>query len=432
MSSSLQLLLSSGGGGTLPVNTVLPTLTISNPQVGSGISVSTNGTWTGIPAPTFTYQWYAGGVLISGATSTMYTPVSGDSGKVLKVAVIATNPSGAVTAFSADTSVVAGVPTASGTGITISGTAKSGQVLTASNPAAAFNSTLPITNYIYRWVRWNSGTGFTTIANSGVTTALTSTYTLTAAEVGFNIYCYLTAKNSVGWSAETGSNPTAVIGAAPVTVTLTSSQTWTCPAGITSINLYGKGQDGASDSNAGAYVMFTASREPVYTPNNPYLDWSTIYSGHAAAKASVTAGSYLSSSFVIWHDYPISAANKWADVSKYTIADLGIGLSSVYVVSAPGATYNYGAAAPTSGNVTSAFVGGYTGWGADFTIKAPGGAGAATTGFGKTFAGGGYSGTYPNGVGGTGSSATYNSVTVTPGTGYPLTIPSGGSIQITY
>lgn len=49
--------------------------------------------------------------------------------------------------------------------------------------------------------------------------------------------------------------------------------------------------------------------------------------------------------------------------------------------------------------------------------------GASTTGFGKTF---------PGGTGGAATPVTYNSVAVTPGASYPLVIPSGGSITITY
>lgn len=42
-------------GGSAPVNTVAPTLS-GTPQVGKTLTVD-KGTWTGYPAPTFTYQW---------------------------------------------------------------------------------------------------------------------------------------------------------------------------------------------------------------------------------------------------------------------------------------------------------------------------------------------------------------------------------------
>lgn len=49
--------------------------------------------------------------------------------------------------------------------------------------------------------------------------------------------------------------------------------------------------------------------------------------------------------------------------------------------------------------------------------------GASATGFGKTF---------PGGTGGAATPVPYNNVAVTPGASYPLVVPSGGSITITY
>lgn len=56
------------------------------PQVGTTLTASP-GSWT--PAPTLSYQWYAGGVAVSGATSRTYTPVAADYGKQLTVRVTA-------------------------------------------------------------------------------------------------------------------------------------------------------------------------------------------------------------------------------------------------------------------------------------------------------------------------------------------------------
>lgn len=88
-----------------PVNTAAPTIT-GSPRVGSP-TMSSPGTWTGYPAPTYTYQWRiattSGGTYadISGATSSTYTPVSADEGKFLKVRVTAANASGSPYADSA-------------------------------------------------------------------------------------------------------------------------------------------------------------------------------------------------------------------------------------------------------------------------------------------------------------------------------------------
>lgn len=56
------------------------------PQVGTMLTANP-GSWT--PSPTLSYQWYAGGVAISGATARTYTPVAADYGKRLTVRVTA-------------------------------------------------------------------------------------------------------------------------------------------------------------------------------------------------------------------------------------------------------------------------------------------------------------------------------------------------------
>jgi hypothetical protein len=84
---------------TLPANTVLPV--ISGATVVGQTLTTTNGTWTGFPAPTYTYQWKRGGVAISGATSVTYLLVSADLAATITVTVTATNTAGNASATSA-------------------------------------------------------------------------------------------------------------------------------------------------------------------------------------------------------------------------------------------------------------------------------------------------------------------------------------------
>ena len=93
----------SGGfnGGNInnsPVNTVAPV--ISGTQVVGSTLTSTTGTWTGFP--TYTYQWYRGASLISGATSSTYTLVQADAGNTSNITcqVTATNVVGSTIATS--------------------------------------------------------------------------------------------------------------------------------------------------------------------------------------------------------------------------------------------------------------------------------------------------------------------------------------------
>lgn len=89
---------------SIPANTAVPTIT-GTAQVGATLT-TTNGTWTGSPAPTYARQWKAGGADISGATATTYVPTEGDVGKTITVTVTATNSAGSASATSAATAAV--------------------------------------------------------------------------------------------------------------------------------------------------------------------------------------------------------------------------------------------------------------------------------------------------------------------------------------
>ena len=90
--------------GAATVNTVLPTVSGSTP-VGSTLTAA-NGTWTGSPSPTFTYQWTTNGSNIGGATSSTYVTQSGDTGNAIGCAVTGTNSHGSATAASSNTITV--------------------------------------------------------------------------------------------------------------------------------------------------------------------------------------------------------------------------------------------------------------------------------------------------------------------------------------
>jgi hypothetical protein len=89
-----------GGGGSViaPTNTAAPTV-VGTPALGAATSCN-EGTWTGNPAPWFTYQWLKNDVVIPGATSKTYTPVAGDVGATLKCQVTAYNAAGSAVATS--------------------------------------------------------------------------------------------------------------------------------------------------------------------------------------------------------------------------------------------------------------------------------------------------------------------------------------------
>ena len=99
------LMMSVGNSyGSLPVNTVAPVVS-GTATVGQTLS-TTNGTWTGAPAPTFTYQWQRNTTNIGGATSSTYVLVSADAGNTVRCVVTATNAVGIASANSNSTATV--------------------------------------------------------------------------------------------------------------------------------------------------------------------------------------------------------------------------------------------------------------------------------------------------------------------------------------
>ncbi|MBV8479272.1 MAG: hypothetical protein JOY72_03115 [Actinobacteria bacterium] len=97
--------------GSAPKNTAPPTIS-GTTQEGSTLTVQA-GSWSGSPAPGFTYQWErcvgtGGGCSpISGATNTTYTLGSADVAHTVLVVVTAKNSNGTSTANTAETDLIA-------------------------------------------------------------------------------------------------------------------------------------------------------------------------------------------------------------------------------------------------------------------------------------------------------------------------------------
>lgn len=85
--------------GNPPVNTVVPAIT-GTLTVGQTITLG-NGTWTGTATITYTYQWFANGVAIPGATANTYVLTSTELGKRIQGMVYASNSVGNALSMSA-------------------------------------------------------------------------------------------------------------------------------------------------------------------------------------------------------------------------------------------------------------------------------------------------------------------------------------------
>ncbi|QYW02594.1 whisker protein [Stenotrophomonas phage Marzo] len=177
-----------------PANTAVPTITGS--AVVGQVLTAVDGTWTGNPAPTFTYAWFRGTTAISGATSKTYTLVAADAGSTVKVRVTGTNSEGTANAESAPTASVTQAP--ANTAVpTVTGTARVGQTLTA---APGTWTGTPTPTYTYQWQR-----GTTNISG-----ATSSTYVLVAADAGQTVRVVVTGTNSAGNASANSANTASV------------------------------------------------------------------------------------------------------------------------------------------------------------------------------------------------------------------------------
>lgn len=90
--------------GVAPSFTALPAIT-GTAEVGEILTVS-NGTVTGDAPLVYAYQWFAGGVAISGATVGTFTLTSAQLGKIIQARVSVSNASGSASAMSGATAAV--------------------------------------------------------------------------------------------------------------------------------------------------------------------------------------------------------------------------------------------------------------------------------------------------------------------------------------
>lgn len=194
MSGILQSFAYGRAFSTVPANTVAPVVS-GTATFGQTLS-STTGTWSGIPTPTYTYQWQRAGSNIGGATSSTYVLVQADVGSTIRCVVTATNVAGSTSANSNSTSTVAaivpGAPTIGTATATGSTTATVSYTAPASNGGATITSYTAVSSP-------GSITGSLSTAGSG-----TITVSGLSASTSYTFVVYAT--NSVGNSSNSGSS----------------------------------------------------------------------------------------------------------------------------------------------------------------------------------------------------------------------------------
>jgi alpha-tubulin suppressor-like RCC1 family protein len=212
--------------GVPPTNKEKPVIS-GSAKVGQLLTVS-NGVWNGTPATKYTYKWEScGGTCkaITGATEASFRVTSAQLGEKLQAVVTDENPAGTASATSLATATVTTGPPVSIVLPVVSGSAVEGQTLTASTGTWA--GTEPIT-YTYKWQSCNNkGESCTNISG-----ATSSTYVLTAGNVGGTVRVEVLAKNSVS-SASAFSVVTAVVTVKPPENTLLPAISGTAKEGET-------------------------------------------------------------------------------------------------------------------------------------------------------------------------------------------------------
>src|SRR5690606_21725559 len=153
-------------------------------QVGETLTAGA-GTWTGVPTPSYSYQWKRDGNSIVGATNSTYQLVPGDYGTVITVTVTATNSEGSSSETSAGTSAVAGIAPVNTAAPVISGTPKVGETLSVTTGTW---TGVPALSISYQWTR----------DESDISGATGSTYTLIEDDEDAMIGCRVTATNAEG------------------------------------------------------------------------------------------------------------------------------------------------------------------------------------------------------------------------------------------
>ena len=225
-SAQTGVVTSSGGGGSAPSNTALPSVTGTATQ-GDTLSTS-NGSWNGSPT-SFTYAWEdcdssgANCSAIGGATSSGYTLASADVGHTVRAVVSAHNASGAAPASSAQTAVVSSASGTSGeapvntvlpaiTDSTQSGRYAYADVLTATNGTWTVNGVTTSCGAAsgmvcaYQWQDCPPAGGSCTNITTGDCLVLCqSTYRVQASDEGYDIRVIVTAgaaSGGVGYSTD--------------------------------------------------------------------------------------------------------------------------------------------------------------------------------------------------------------------------------------
>lgn len=193
------------------------------------------------------------------------------------------------------------------------------------------------------------------------------------------------------------------------TVTFNSNTTWVCPAGVSLLSsLAGHGQNGTNDSvgTSSAFVMIVTYHASG-SGSDPFAqDWDGLGGPVDTARDTIDEGG----------PFTVDTGNVHAYANG--TSSLTVGSASGTSIAGTAVRVN-GGSWHDSGPITNSALS----W-VSYSANVPGVAGSNAAGFGKTFAGGA--------ANTAASTTTHTNEPVTPGNSYPIVVPSGATIQITY
>ena len=192
-------------------------------QVGQTLTASTSGIADddGLTNVSYTYQWIANDGTsdsdIQDATLSIYTLVSDDVGKTIKVKVSFSDDAEneeTLTSAATDSVVAAPASNTAATGVpTITGTAQLGQTLTADTSEISDADGLTNVNYSFQWL---------SSRDTEIDGATSSTYSLQESDEGKVIKVQVTFTDDVGHEESLTSEATVAVAAAPTPLTANS------------------------------------------------------------------------------------------------------------------------------------------------------------------------------------------------------------------
>lgn len=293
-------------------------------------TVLTGGVTAWTPAPTYSYQWLRNGVAIVGQTSTTYTLVAADLGATMSFAITGTlaGYTTKTSTVTSGTAILAGTISPAPTP-TIVGTNKVGQILTASPGTWMTGTTLA-----YQWLR----------GGSPISGATSTSYTVTASDIGANISVSVTATATAYSNATTTSASVKILTPPKLpTITSTFAKTtqfdvyWSWDANTT----YGFTAKNASGTVVGQYTCSTTCVSPFWIGSLPSntsevaytLEYTATTDG-GTVSGSMTANTYPTQSITVTFNSVNVTGDKW----------------EFYFVAVPGWTYFYNDYNPSNSN----------------------------------------------------------------------------------